>query len=165
MAPTSGTDSIETSRDPAQRARQGLGLSQLALAGIATDLIVCTPVLWALARGAAVELWPADSPIALFYLLLPLLVVAGAWAAQAFGFSHARSFILHLMRTGAGAVIVILFAAAGLLLATPAADEHLVQIGGCAVVLICALHANYLGVVRSLIRMGIVEPPTPRPED
>lgn len=144
---------------PEQQSASPLPAGSLVLAGVVLDALLVTPVIWALARADGISLWPVDQPESLPFLTLPALLFTGAWSAQAFALSQTRSFLTHLARSVAGALIAALFAFALFLAFGGAATAHMVFIAAAGIVLIGALHTNYLGAIRSLIRAGIVQRP------
>lgn len=151
-------NSAETqSRAAPEPPRGGLALSSLALAGFALDLVLVTPVVWALARADGISLWPANTAASALFLLLPTVIVVSAWAAHRFTIRHAPSFRSHLSRSAVGATLGAVSALALFAVSGGALDEVVMMTPLAGVVMICVLHANYLGAVRSLIRAGVVD--------
>lgn len=136
----------------------GLTLSSLVLPAICVDLLLLTPAVWALARAQGVALWPASSPLAAYFLLLPVVIVTGAWAAHLAGSRRDNAFLPHLARTGLGATLAAFSASAVVAAAGGPIGQLPVLIPAAAIVMISALHANYLGAARSFIRAGLLEP-------
>ena len=142
----------------------GLTLSSLLLPAICVDLLLLTPAVWALARAHGIALWPASSPLTAYFLLLPAVIVTGAWAAHLVGSRRDNAFLPHLARTGLGAALAALAATAIFAVAGGSIGQVPLLIPAAGIVLIAALHANYLGAARSFIRAGLLEPSPKNPE-
>lgn len=149
---------------PEQPATGHLTPGSLVLAGLVLDALLVTPVIWALARADGISLWPADQSESLLFLFLPTLLFTGAWGAQAFALRQTRSFLTHIARSVSGALIAALLAFALFLAFGGVPTGHMAFIAAAGIVLVGALHTNYLGTVRSLIRAGIVQR-LPEPAD
>ncbi len=146
--------------DSANRVQQdSLSWTSMVAAAVVLDLLLVSLVVWTLARANGIELWPMQAPVSAFCFSLPIVIVVGAWSAQRFSFRHAFSFRSHLMRSAAGGLAAAVFALALYLGISGDAVSIPVFIVASGLVLVCALHANYLGVVRSLTRSGILVRP------
>ncbi len=142
----------------------GLTLSSLVLPAICVDLLLLTLAVWALARAHGVAVWPATSPSAAYFLVLPAVIVTGAWAAHLYGSRRDNAFLPHLARTGLGAALAALAATAIFAVAGGSMGQLPLLIPAAGIVMIAALHANYLGAARSFIRAGLLEPSPKNPE-
>lgn len=142
----------------------GLTSFSLIAAAIVLDLLVVSLLAWPLARAQGVSLWPVDAPISAYCLAAPALAVLGAWMALGFSLRFVSSFRSHLLRSaiGAAAILAIAFA---LLLGVSGAEVSIAGFVAIAsVVALSALHANHLGIVRSLVRAGAFSLPEDSPK-
>lgn len=136
-----------------------LSPASLVAAAMTLDVLVVSLLTWTVARAGGLSLWPAEEPLAVLCLAVPLITLFGAWVSLGFSFRHAHAFASHLGRTAAGSTALLLGALALYLGISGAAASDAVFIAALAVIGICALHANYLGVVRTLARAGVFSLP------
>lgn len=159
MAANANEGALRSAADVMAVKGNRLSLSSLVAAAILLDLLIISLLVWAVARSGGVSLWPADEPLSLLCLTLPLATLFGAWVSLGFSFRHAHAFIAHLGRTAAGATAMLLGVLALYLGMSGEAAADAFFLSVIAVVGVCALHANYVGVVRTLARAGIVSLP------
>lgn len=159
MAANANEGALRSHADVSAGNGNRLSLSSLVAAAMLLDLLIISLLVWAVARSGGVSLWPADEPLSVLCLALPLATLFGAWVSLGFSFRHARTFTTHLGRTAAGATALLLGVLALYLGLSGDAAGDAFFLCVIAVVGICALHANYVGVVRTFARAGVVSLP------
>ena len=130
--------------------------SSIRLITRAVDAIALFIVVLALTYSHGVDLWRLPVLLALPFLLLPVLTVAGVYVAGGYRFRYAGSVAAHLLRATVGGAVGL---GAGYLLSLATGFPlPLLFANVCAIcaLMLVALHANYLGMVRAATRRGVL---------
>ncbi|HEV7692690.1 MAG TPA: exopolysaccharide biosynthesis polyprenyl glycosylphosphotransferase [Hyphomonadaceae bacterium] len=118
------------------------------------DAIAILLVTVGLCLAAGINVWITPLAAVLPYALMPAAGVAGVWLAGGYRFRYAGSIPGHLARVAFGASFTmgLVFLSA---LALGSDDIHLFsRLCAANALALFALHANYLGVVRTATRKG-----------
>jgi polysaccharide biosynthesis protein PslA len=120
----------------------------------AVDAIAIALVTTGLCIAAGIDVWVTPLAAVLPYALMPVAAVGGVWLAGGYRFRYAGSIPGHLLRVALGGSIVmgLVFLSA---LGMGSDDINLfAQLCAANALALFALHANYLGVVRTATRKG-----------
>jgi len=149
----------ESDRAPAamshvSRRKRLIHRSSIRLITRGVDVAGLFLVVAALTYSHGIDLWHLPVLLALPFLLLPVIAMAGVYAAGGYRFRYAESVATHLLRATTGgvaglSVAFLLSLATGFPL--PMLFANVCAVAALALV---ALHANYLGLVRAAVRRG-----------
>jgi hypothetical protein len=118
------------------------------------DAIVISLVTVGLCMAAGIDIWIVSLAAALPYVLMPMVSVGGVWLAGGYRFRRGESIAGHLLRVALGASAVMGSAFLIALLAGLAHTELFGWLTTANALTLIALHANYLGIVRTATRRG-----------
>jgi Undecaprenyl-phosphate glucose phosphotransferase len=118
------------------------------------DAIAVSLATIGLCFAAGVDVWNVSVATVLPYALLPIAAVAGVWAAGGYRFRCAGSMPEHLLRVALGAATALSVVFLLILVFAPTAAPLFARLGATNALALFALHANYLGVVRTATRQG-----------
>ncbi len=120
------------------------------------DALAVALATFGLCFSSGIDVLAIPLTAALPFLLLPIACIAGVWIAGGYRFRYAEPVLGHLLRVAFGACAAMGLVVLAVLVFDPAQAQEFVQLGAANALVVFALHANYLGMVRGATRKGIL---------
>jgi hypothetical protein len=120
------------------------------------DAVAILAVTVGLCFAAGVDLWNSTFGASLPFALMPVVGVLGVHLAGGYHFHPNQPIAAHLLRAGAGALAAMASIFALVVISDDFQTGLYMLVCAPSAMTIFALHANYVGVVRTAARNGVL---------
>lgn len=152
------SDTVSAAGGTAKAAMRRWAVSSTLLSAVARwlDAVAILLVTIGLCFAAGVDLWNSSFGASLPFALMPVAGVMGVHLAGGYHFHPDQPIAAHLLRAGAGALAAMASIFALVVLSDDFQTALYMLVCAPNAMTIFALHANYVGVVRTAARNGVL---------